>query len=141
MPELPPGSEYQAIRDEIRAEHTLIANRLTWFVTSQSFLVTAFAISRGNGFHWHPWFSTIMLPTLGFVSAALVFPSIVGASKTIQLWHQKQSDFFTRHAAFKTAFALQRALWIESRGLLFPKLIPLLFGAFWLVIFSASYLD
>src|SRR5438067_2429619 len=45
MANLDPLIEYQRFRDEIRAEHSLIANRLTWYVTSQSFLVSAFAIS------------------------------------------------------------------------------------------------
>src|SRR5437870_13920101 len=101
--QLEPAFEYQNIRDEIRAEHTLIANRLTWYVTSQSFLVTAFAISRASGFTWFHWFSTLLLPFVGFVSSALIFPSILGASATIELWHQKQRQFFERHAEFQKA--------------------------------------
>jgi hypothetical protein len=139
MPEFPPAFEYQTIRDESRAEHTLIANRLTWYVTSQSFLVTAFAISQGAGFVWFRWFSTLLIPAIGLLSASLVFPSIVGACETIKLWHAKQRDFFLRHSEFKAAFELERPAWIESRGLLFPKVIPVLFGVFWLVIHVASY--
>ncbi len=133
-----PVSKYQAIRDEIRAEHNLIANRLTWFVTSQSFLVSAFAISRGNNFTWFHWFSTTLLPLLGFVSAALVLPSILGAIATIKLWHEKLHRFFEMHPDLKAALALKRPPWIENRGLLFPKMMPLLFATFWLVIGIAS---
>src|SRR5437588_11908271 len=98
--------EYQNIREEIRAEHALVANRLTWYVTSQSFLVTAFAISRGNGFAWFHWFSTLLLPLVGFVSSALIFPSILGACSTIKLWHDKQRTLFEQHAQLKAAFEL-----------------------------------
>ena len=133
-----PEFEYQQIRDETRAEHSLIANRLTWYVTSQSFLVTAFAISRGSGFTWHRWFSTTLLPLVAFVTSMLILPSIVGALKTIRLWHQKQKDFFAHNPEFKTAFELHRASWIESLGLLFPVVVPLLFAAFWLVIHLTS---
>ena len=139
MPDLDPSYEYQMIRQEIRAEHALIANRLTWYVTSQSFLVTAFAISRGNGFIWFRWFSTILLPAVGFVASVVIFPSIVGACKTIRLWHQKQRELFQRHSEFDAAFGLQRAPWIERRGLLFPKLMPVLFAVLWVVIFIASF--
>jgi hypothetical protein len=134
-----PDFEYEQIRNEIRAEHSLIANRLTWYVTSQSFLVTAFAISRGAGFSWHPWFSTTLLPLVALASSLLIFPSVVGARNTIRLWHEKQRGFFARHPEFEAAFHLQRASWIESQGLLFPIVIPLIFAAFWVVVHCASY--
>src|SRR5438094_4527619 len=94
MSDLDPRFIYQNLREEIRAEHTLIANRLSWYVTSQSFLVTAFAISRGAGFTWFHWFSTLLLPIIGFVSSALILPSILGACFTITLCHDKQRTFF-----------------------------------------------
>ena len=130
--------QHQTIRDEIRAEHTLIANRLAWYVTSQSFLVTAFAISRGNGFVWFPWFSTILLPAIGFTASALIFPSIAGACQTIKLWHRKQRAFFESNPEFKHAFSLERPKWIDTHGLLFPKLMPLLFGLFWAIVAIGS---
>ncbi len=135
MPDLSPSFEYQAIRDEIRAEHSLIASRLSWYVTSQSFLVTAFAISCGNNFRWFSWFSTLLLPSIGFLSSLLIFPSIVAACRTIELWHSKQTRFFESHAEFKKAFDLKRQSWVHRQSLLFPKLIPLLFGSLWLIIF------
>jgi len=138
MSDLDPTFQYQSIRDEIKAEHSLIANRLSWYVTSQSFLVTAFAISRGNSFVWFHWFSTLLLPVIGFVSSALIFPSILGACSTIKLWHGKQRALFTEHNEVKVAFELDRPQWIENRGLLFPKMMPLLFGFAWSVIFVAS---
>src|SRR2546430_16780936 len=96
-----PDFEYEKIREEIRSEHALIANRLTWYVTSQSFRVTAFAISRGAGFTWFHWFSTLLLPIIGFVSSALIFPSILGACSTIKLWHDKQRTLFEQHRELK----------------------------------------
>src|SRR2546423_15555296 len=103
MSNFDPSFEYQIIREEIRAEHSLIANRLSWYVTSQSFLVTAFAISRGNGFVWFHWFSTLLLPIIGFFSSALIFPSILGACSTIKLWHEKQRILFEQHSEFRVA--------------------------------------
>jgi hypothetical protein len=134
-----PEFEYDQLRGEIRAEHNLIANRMTWYVTSQSFLVSAFAISRGAAFTWHPWFSTVLLPLVAFACSVLVFPSVVGARRTIRMWHGRQKEFFERHPDFKTAFYLHRPAWIETRGLLFPVVVPLVFAAFWVVVHVASY--
>ncbi|MGE5445145.1 MAG: hypothetical protein ACM3SR_11185 [Ignavibacteriales bacterium] len=138
MSDLSPSFECQMIRDEIRSEFGLIANRLSWYVTSQSFLVTAFAISRGIGFNWYSWFSTVLLPALGLISSALIFPSIVGASKTINLWHQRYKRFLEQNPKFQQAFELNRPSWIHTLSLLFPTLIPPLFGLFWIVILTAS---
>lgn len=133
-----PESEYEKIREEIRAEHTLIANRLTWYVTSQSFLVSAFAISSGSGFAWHHWFSTLLLPLIALTTSVTIYPSILGAGKTILLWHEKQSDLFARNPDLSAAFELNRPKWIVSQGMLFPAVVPLLFAAFWIVIHLAS---
>ncbi|WP_072925471.1 hypothetical protein [Microcystis aeruginosa] len=41
---------YGLIDQEIHREHNLIANRMNWYVTSQSFLMAAFAISGNNNY-------------------------------------------------------------------------------------------
>jgi hypothetical protein len=133
-----PGYRYQIIRDEIRSEHALIGTRLNWYVTSQSFLVTAFAICESNGFVWFHWFATIVVPSVGLVASVLIFPSILAASATITLWHEKQKDFFESHKEFEAAFGMERPSWVERRGLLFPQIMPVLFGLLWLVIFVGS---
>ena len=46
---------FKLIRAEIHTEYDLIANRMNWYVTSQSFLVTAFALS-GDDRHHYMWF-------------------------------------------------------------------------------------
>ena len=43
---------FKLIRTEIRTEYDFIANRMSWYVTSQSFLVTAFALSGGDRHHY-----------------------------------------------------------------------------------------
>jgi hypothetical protein len=140
MEELRPASEFQMIRDEVKAEHSLISNRLAWYVTSQSFLVTAFAISRGAGFRWFGWFSTVLLPLIGLLSSLLIFPSIMAARKTIHLWHLKQVRFFELHPEFKKAFELRHHSRLHAESLLFPTWMPVLFGIFWLVLIIASRL-
>jgi len=43
---------FKLLRAEIRTEYALITNRMNWYVTSQSFLVTAFALSGGDHHHY-----------------------------------------------------------------------------------------
>ena len=39
----------KSLREAIQAEHNLIAGRVTWYVTSQAFLLTAYATSWNAG--------------------------------------------------------------------------------------------
>ena len=66
------------IRNEIQAEHTLISHRMTWLVTSQSFLMTAFAIAGGPGNRLFP-FVYDSIPIVGIMLSTLAFFAIVAA--------------------------------------------------------------
>ena len=69
----------ETVRNEIQAEHNLISHRLTWFVTSQSFLMAAYAVSLngnhdGADFFRHavPWLSVVLSILAGIsVSCAI----------------------------------------------------------------------
>lgn len=52
------------IREEIQAEHSLISQRLSWYVGAQSFLLTAYAIAWNQHHEWRPFFQHGM-PILG----------------------------------------------------------------------------
>jgi hypothetical protein len=138
MPLIPALIRYQGIRDEIRMEHSLIAARIGWLVTSQSFLVTAFTISRGNAFTWHAWFSSLLLPILGLGVAVLTYPSIQGAVVTIRLWQQRQAALLQEFPHLQEVFDLRRPAQLHRRSMLFTRLLPVLFAALWLVIGIAS---
>ncbi len=81
----------------------------------------------------------VRFAAIGLLIALLVLPSLIGACKTIDLWHQKQTLFFANHPEFCAALALNRKPWIERQGLLLPQLMPFVFVIFWLVIHVASY--
>ena len=66
---------------EIQAEHTLIAHRLNWNFTSQSFLFTAYAIAGGDN-DWRGFFQVVM-PFLGIVLSGLALMAVCAA-----LWVQ-----------------------------------------------------
>lgn len=66
------------IRNEIHAEHNLISHRMTWYVTSQAFLMTAYAVSWGKDHAW-PIFFHLSIPILGMLLSALAFCAVACA--------------------------------------------------------------
>ena len=140
MANLDSAFEYQTIRSEIQAEHSLMSNRLNWYVTAQSFLIIAFAISEATGFTWFRWLPRVLIPILGLVCSALIYPSIAGASITIKLWHERQKLFLENHPEFQKSFELRRTPLVHEASLLFPRLVPLVFALFWAIILLASRL-
>jgi len=66
-----------------RRQHqdNLIHTRLNWFITSQSFLFTAYAISQSSNNGSQRGFS-LLLPLLGIVTSVTVYLSIIGGLMT-----------------------------------------------------------
>lgn len=84
----------RALREDIHAEDTLIASRVTWYVTSQAFLLTAYATSWNAGFAWPTFFHQV-LPLAAIVLSALILASIHAAT-----WAQ---DVYLREQAWLVA--------------------------------------
>jgi hypothetical protein len=99
--ELPPGAKLEKLnyyRSEDRHEWTLLSNRLSSYITSQSFLVTSYAIAMGNqNPKWSGYF-TLLFPSLiailGLATSWRACPGITGAIKIIALWHRKERRLF-----------------------------------------------
>ena len=69
------------IRNEIHAERTLIAQRLTWYVASQSFLMTAYAIAGGEHHQWRAFFQYAMPP----IGAMLSIMALIGVWSALEM--------------------------------------------------------
>ena len=74
---------------DIRAEDTLIASRVTWYVTSQAFLLTAYATSWNAGFTWQHFFHNV-LPVAAIALSALIFASIYAATWAQDVYLREQ---------------------------------------------------
>jgi hypothetical protein len=85
----------QALRQDIQAEHTLIASRITWYVTSQAFLLTAFATSWTASFQW-PFFFHRVLPVAGVVLSVVIFVSVYAATWAQDVYLREQSALVKR---------------------------------------------
>ena len=102
---LPLADVLRALREDIQAENTLIASRVTWYVTSQAFLLTAYATSWGAGFQWPGFFHTV-LPLAAIVLSAVIFTSIYAATWAQDVYLREQAELV---AGIKAAFPLSKA--------------------------------
>jgi FtsH-binding integral membrane protein len=120
-----PLEEYEIQRDDFHKEHQLIANRTTWFVTSQSFLVTAFVIAR-------PELADVqrLVPWVGIFVSVVTLASVMAAARAmkdlrIQI-HRLVAD-----PELKSLPGLHKPV-LHFLGMAPPVIIPLLFFAFWI---------
>jgi hypothetical protein len=80
------------LREEIRFEHQLIANRLSALVTVQPFLLAAFAIAatREAPHRQHVlWFSYGLVPVVGLVVALLALLAVLEGERRLRLLHRR----------------------------------------------------
>jgi hypothetical protein len=85
------GDALRAIRDDIQAENTLIASRMTWYVASQAFLLTAYATSWNANFGW-PHFFHQVLPLSAVVISVIIFASIFAATWAQDVYLREQAE-------------------------------------------------
>jgi hypothetical protein len=130
-------------RDEIQHEYTILSNRLSSYITSQAFLASGYAVSMGNNVPTWGHLIRMVLPlTLGVLGVLLslrALPGISGASRVIEMWHERQ---YALMAACEFAdYAVMQApeyRAIQSRGLAFSKAAVWAFGAGWVVLISLA---
>lgn len=104
---LPVADALKALREDIRAEDTLIASRVTWYVTSQSFLLTAYAASWQANFLW-PAFFHVVLPLAAIALSAVIFSSIYAATWAQDVYLREQAVLVARLVAEQTLSATDR---------------------------------
>lgn len=128
---------YGLIDQEIHREHNLIANRMNWYVTSQSFLMAAFAVSGNNNYRLG--FLSISLPILGIVTSFIIGASLYAAIKAMnQLKTEKkrildQDKCLRNISTFKARFVDNEHPWIHRWGIFPARSIPVLFFIFWFI--------
>jgi hypothetical protein len=69
----------KSLQDAVQVENILIASRVTWYVTSQAFLLTAYATSWNANFGWPSSFH-LALPIAAIVLSGITFMSIYAAN-------------------------------------------------------------
>ncbi len=104
-------------RAETRHEYSLLGQRVSWYVTCQSFLIIAFSSGMGNSNLYFRLGIALILPRLGIITSLLTKPSIDGAIAIINRWGAKEyevlqnedlQDFKIKRAYEKVRFSSHR---------------------------------
>jgi len=85
----------KSLREDIQAENTLIASRVTWYVTSQAFLLTAYATSWNAGFMWQYFFHQV-LPLAAIALSAMILASIYAATWAQDVYLREQANLVSQ---------------------------------------------
>tara|TARA_R110002020_G_scaffold14225_12_gene50412 strand:- start:3774 stop:4244 length:471 start_codon:yes stop_codon:yes gene_type:complete len=132
------------IRSEIREEIALLNNRLNSLMSSQSFLVIAYAstLSSNNG-DFHSLFTIVLPPFLAILGAALVLearPSLKAALEAIDNWRQREAQLVSSSADYapytlavddRSRQAIMRR---QHQGRHFATRAPVIMLVAWLVL-------
>ncbi|MDX2041676.1 MAG: hypothetical protein SF097_10515 [Acidobacteriota bacterium] len=138
------------VRNEIQAEHNLISHRLTWYVTSQSFLVASYALSWSKEYGWPSFFHSA-IPTLGLLLSMLTLLSV--ACAVVVQWKviNKQAEILdeieirlteaqdiegikrVRNYGAITGKKRKRGKLTHWLAMIPPLLIPIIFASTWIV--------
>jgi hypothetical protein len=85
----------KSLREDIHSENTLIASRVTWYVTSQAFLLTAYATSWNANFVWPSFFHGV-LPLAAIALSAVILASIYAATWAQDVYLREQASLVSR---------------------------------------------
>jgi hypothetical protein len=136
--QLDPNVRYHRIQDWIHNEEHLIATRIGWFLASEAFMVTGYAISASKTPAITSITMTVLLPLLGMLLAIRIRYPVNAALSTIDLWINKEREFFEEFPLFKVLDVPERDPALHWRSWLFPKELPWFFLGFWALLFAAT---
>jgi hypothetical protein len=135
-----PFDRIKLLREEIRFEHQLIANRLSMLLTAQPFLLTAFAVAAAGDpqrrKHFS-WFSYGIVPVVGLVVVLFALLAVVeGERRLRRLRRHLYEDANLAGLADKVCPRL------DARGqalsLLYAVALPAVFAVAWLYILATG---
>lgn len=130
---------YKMCRQEGKNEFDVLAGRLNTFIVSQSFLVSAYAVSMNNtGMSWsHIYRMTfpVLLSSVGLILSARALPGIVSAAHMIQHWHERQDALLAKDPALQEYYGLEphQQTTAHAKDVLFAQTSPYIFGIAWIV--------
>ena len=128
--------EYEFLREEIRHQDNLINARLSWLVSSQSFLLSGFAVTlNGSAQSLLPIYAKLnvilvtSLPVAGLVTDVASYLTIWAAISRMGNIRHLAGNSHPSHLPSVQAAVFERRL-----GLAGPVLIPVVFLVVWLAV-------
>lgn len=131
---------FRICREETKFESGVLQSRLMTFITSQSFLVSAYAVSMNNADHsWGAIYRVafpIILSVTGLLLAIQAYPGISGACRIVKQWHIKQNDLLEANPELDDYLILHRKgmAKVYGRTLWFAQTSPWLFAIVWVLL-------
>lgn len=128
---------YSLIRSQIEHEDNLIGQRLSWFVASQSFFFTAYAIVVSNlkpGLPTHPQQFLLyrIIPMAGVATCALLYCTTLGghfAIRNLSRLYKRESE--GHPSGLPPVHGLRRTQFLGESA---PLFLPPIFLFLWLVL-------
>ncbi|WP_420263878.1 hypothetical protein [Candidatus Magnetominusculus dajiuhuensis] len=142
-----PSSNFELLdfyRNEIKHEFNLLGLRMGWYLLGQSFLISAFAVCLDPKYSTPPtsetWFLYV-IAALGFVTSAMIIPSLEGAHVTANRYINKKRRLLSQHHDELKERKIERDDFfddyfirddvIHEYSLLFSRAIPCVFLILW----------
>src|SRR6185295_15104611 len=135
--------DYVFIREEIRPQGNLINARLSWFVSSQTFLLSGFAVTLATS---GKSLSPVYAKAISVLSASLPVAGLVTVvASYLTIWAAIIRMARIRHLAGSShpshLPSVQAEACLRRMGLAGPVLIPVVFLAVWLAIVVERWLS
>jgi hypothetical protein len=106
-------------RAEIKHELNLLSGRVSAYITSQSFLVTAFALSIGGTKRPSTPFLELAFPVtlaaLGIIAALQARPGIMDACEVVRRWLEKERELHAQEPQLES-YRIERPVAVNRRG-------------------------
>lgn len=130
---------FEIVHREIHAEHGLIANRMLWYMTSQSFLMSAFILSGAtpnHSVHAYFWFARWLIPMLGILVSMVIHRSLRAALQAMEILRNEAETIEKDHGLRAIPFRAlhKKAPSIHPDGIWPPKILPIVFLFAWVVV-------
>lgn len=143
-----PKERLNFYRAEIHFESTLLASRTSGYLSSQSFLIIAFASFMANtNPEWGALFRLVVpavLAILGLITSLHAIPGIRASYDIIERWHHKQGELLQTEGQVGLLPNRDSALFGEGnspaggerykRTLMFSLRTPIIFGSVWALL-------
>lgn len=132
---------YEEARRRLEHEDSLNVSRLSWLLTSQSFLFSAFAVVINGGvgatpvaadspYRWYQDQLLRMIPMLGLISCALIYVGVIGGV-VAQRRLRKMVEANVADDSCPPPIAGLHTRWL---GLFAPLFLPSAFIVAWLIL-------
>jgi hypothetical protein len=139
-----PLETFRFIRDEIEHEYNVLGNRLTSYITSQSFLFTTYGVSMQNpNQQWGITFRLVfplIVCSVGVLTSARAHPGILSACMILDALHERQYELYNNPDVRQ--LDTMDPEWmrkVHTRSLKFSVAAAYIFGIAWIALLVLAF--